>query len=184
MLLALAAPLMAPVPAFGVPGLFDAFWGWLATLIALALPFALLGRRAHFIFGHWTRLFAQWRRRSWWLLVAGALAWDAGVFIILAALPAWQSHWQTWYPAAQTAYPKDGATLAWLSLMHDHLAQVLQLGALALILLGIGALAISIRHLLRNVLIRRQAVAATAEWIMGPPPLLSAAPEEDTFLQD
>lgn len=185
MLLALAVPLVAPPPMFGVPGLFDAFLGWLATLIALALPFVLLARRTHLVFGHWTRLFAQWRRRSWWLLVAGALAWDAGVFIFLAALPAWQSRWDAWYPVAQSAYPRDATAFIWLNQAHDHLTQALQLGALALILLGIAAMAISIRHLLRNVLIRRQAVAVTSEWIMGPPPLLPTPPEEDTaFLND
>ncbi len=177
MLFTLVAQIAPAPPAFGVPALFDAFWGWLAGLVALVLPFALLGRRTHRIFGHWTRLFAQWRRRSWWLLVTGALAWSAGIFILLGALPAWQSRWAAWYTAARASAPQDTPAFAWLSQMQGHLAQLLQLAALALIVLGLVALVISMRHIMRNVLVRRPVVAPTSEWLMGVPPVTRSHPE-------
>jgi hypothetical protein len=176
MLFTLAALAPAP-PAFGVPALFDAFWGWLAALVALVLPFALLSRRTHRVFGHWTRLFAQWRRRSWWLLVSGALAVSVGIFILAGALPAWQNRWAAWYAAASASAPQDAPAFAWMSQMQSHLAQVLQLAALALILLGLIALIISIRHMLRKVLVRRPVVTPSTEWLMGAPPVTRSHPE-------
>ncbi len=165
------AGLAAP-PAFGVPALFDAFWGWLLTLVVLALPFVLLAFRTHRVFGHWTRLFAQWRRRSWWLLVTGAVTLSGGVFVQVGALPAWQGRWAAWFAAAQASDPAHRPAFDWLAQMHERLAQLVQVGALALMLAGIAALAVSIRHLVRNVLVRRRAVPATPDWVMlGPPPV-------------
>jgi hypothetical protein len=172
MLHTLAAQSLAAPPSFGLPGVFEsfaAFLGWGLALLALVLPSVALAFRSHQIFGHWTRFFAQWHRRSWWGMVVGSLVFAVGIVFLLGALPVWQTHWHTWYTALQTQRPQDGVALGWLSQTHAGLVSLLQTAATVLLLAGVAALAVCVRHLWQHVLVRRRAVIATNDWLMVPP---------------
>lgn len=164
MVLLLTAP-----PAFGVPSLFDAFLGWLVGLIALIAPSAWLAMRSHTVLGHWSRHFAQWRRRAWWAVTLGSIGLGSGILTLLGALPAWQTRWRAWYLDAQARDPADLASLAWLNQTQTEYAHVLQIAA---IVISAGALVLLLLGMWRmhhRVLTRRVPVAPTSDWMMAPP---------------
>jgi len=112
--------------------------------------------------------------------VAGALTLSAGVLVQVGALPIWQGRWDAWFAAARLTDAPHALAFTWLAQTHDRLAQLVQLGALALMAAGIAACVVSIRHLLRKVLVRRQAVAATPDWMMIPPSSSVAPPDTES----
>jgi hypothetical protein len=162
--LALAAP-----PALGVPSLGDSPLGWLLSLVVLVVPSVLLARRSHQIFGHWTRHFAQWQRLSWWGMNGGSFGLALGIFTLMGVLPTWNAHYAQWIASARTQDAANATAYGWLAHSQAQFAQLLSLGALALLIFSVGLLAVSIRYLLTQVLVRRTAVAATPEWMMAPP---------------
>jgi hypothetical protein len=155
-------------PVFGVPSLPDALWGWLAAFVVLVTPSAVLAWHSHRMLGHWTRYFFQWRRLAWWLTIGGSTALAAGVLGWLGALPAWQSRWQSWMAASQ-AQGQDPTLLAWLDQTRSHEVQLLDLFVLALTVGGVVVTALGFWQMMRSVLVRRQPVAASTEWMMAPP---------------
>lgn len=172
MLQSLAAQTAPALPTFAIPALFasgTAFLGWLLGLVAVMAPSGVLAWRSHSAFGHWTRYFAQWRRRSWMGVAVGSLTLGAGMVLGVGAIPAWQARWAQWFAAAQRSRPQESVAFTWLLQTQTHLAQLLQLGALLLVLTGIAALLVCVRHMWVNVLVRRQPAVASPEWIVLPP---------------
>lgn len=162
--LALSAP-----PALSIPSLGDGLWGWLLGVVVLVVPSVLLARRSHEIFGHWTRHFMQWQRRSWWGLNGGALGLALGIFVLLGMLPAWNGHYAAWVRSARAHDPANATAYGWLAQSQARLAQLLGVGAVLVLLGSAALLALSVRQMLTQVLVRRTAVAATPEWMMAPP---------------
>ncbi len=162
--LALTAP-----PALTIPSLGDGLWGWLLGLVVLVVPSALLARRSHQTFGHWTRHFAQWQRRSWWGMNGGSVGLALGIFVLLGVLPAWDGRYTTWATAARAHDPANATAYGWLTQQQQQLAQLLSVGAFLVVVVSAALLVLCIRHLLTQVMVRRTAVAATPEWMMAPP---------------
>lgn len=160
--------LLVKPPAFGIPSLGDAFLGWLVGVLLLAAPSAALSWRSHTVLGHWTRHFAQWHRRSWWLVTAGSISLGLGALGLLGALPSWQTRWATWQAQATQAQA-DPTALQWLTQTQEQFTQLLRLASIALVIVGVAAVAVGGWHMTRSVLVRRQAVAPTSEWMMAPP---------------
>lgn len=160
---------LTPPPYFGVPSLFDAVLGWFLGIVLLIAPSALLAARSHTVLGHWMRHFAQWHRRAWWAVTLGSIALASGVFVLLGALPAWQAHWQAWYSSSLAQNPANLSALTWLSQTQTQFAHLVQVAAVVVTLGGILVLLLGMWRMYRRVLIRRQAVAPTSEWMMAPP---------------
>ncbi len=160
---------LASPPSVTLPSLGDGFWGWALAVVALVAPLAALAFRSHMTLGHWTRFFAQWRRRSWQGLLAGQAALAVALVIAAGILPDWERRWQIWDAAAAARFPDDTAALGWIDQMHAHLLLLWQISALALCLGGVAVMSVCLWRILREVLVRRRAVPASREWMMAPP---------------
>ncbi len=160
---------LTPPPALGIPSLGDGVWGWLFGLVVLVVPSVLLAQRSHQIFGHWTRHFAGWQRRSWWGMNGGSFGLALGIFVLLGVLPTWDRHYAAWAQAARAHDPANASAYGWLVQNQGQLAQLLGVGALLVVVASAALLVLSIRQMLTQVLVRRTAVAATPDWMMAPP---------------
>lgn len=157
--------LAAAPPLLAVPNPLEGWAGWLLALVVLAGPTSILAWRSHRALGHWQRYFAQWRRVSWWAVSLGSAALALAAFALLGALPAWDAHWAVWQQGATV----DPALLAWLNQTRGEEIGVITVGALALLAGGLTLLLAGVGVFLRRVLVRRQPVSPTAQWLMQPP---------------
>jgi hypothetical protein len=164
----IASPSALP-PAVALPSFGDGFWGWTLAVVALVAPTAVLAFRSHMILGHWSRFFAQWRRRSWQGLLAGQVALAVALVIAVGILPDWSRRWQTWQAATTAQFPDDATALGWIDQMHSRMMALWQFGAITLCLGGVVVMSLCLWQILRGVLVRRQPVAASREWMMAPP---------------
>lgn len=155
-------------PRFGVPSLIDAWQGWLSGIVLLVLPSLLLAYRSHFLLGHWSRFFAQWRRRSWWQVITGSIIAALGTIGLLGAIPAWEAHYRAWERAA-LLNSSDPTPVLWLRLTQQPLQSLLQMLAVVFLLTGVILLAVGMIQFSRHILIKRKAVAPNSEWVMIPP---------------
>ena len=101
---------VTPPPNLGIPSFSDGLWGWVLGSVILVLPSALLARQSHRIFGHWTRHFALWLRRSWWGMNGGSVGLAGGIFILLGARPAWDAQYAAWVASARAQDPQNAVT--------------------------------------------------------------------------
>jgi hypothetical protein len=161
--LALSTP-----PSLAIPSPLEAAEGWAVGVAVLIAPSLWLAFRSHSVMGHWLRYFAQWHRSAWWIALSGSVSMSVGAFALLAALPIWQQRWDAWYLDAQSRVASDLNPLIWLSATQAQLAQLLRVGSVVLIVVGVVMAVAGIWRYHKTILMRRAPVAATTEWMMAP----------------
>jgi hypothetical protein len=154
-------------PDLFVPGLGDAFLGWLMGLIVLVGPFALVATSWQRRHGRWWYVFTQWNTTAFWLLTFGSIAAAAGMFSLLGMIPAWQTAWDDWYllayPGSQAV---DATVYSWLQMTQREYAVALQVTASIIFLLGAAAVAVGQSRLARKMaFFQRQ---GTEDWLVAP----------------
>lgn len=139
-------------PSFIMPSLGDGLLGWLLGIIILFGPTFFLGmtwqRRTHNRSSFTTLL----RNVQFWVLLFGSGIAATGIFLLIGAIPAWETAWTNWYLAVVSNNPlTDLSSLNWNQSLHQQYVFMLQITGAILFLLGAATVVISGPRLTRVI---------------------------------
>ena len=155
-------------PQLLVPSFGQATLGWLMGVAVLLGPLVLSGLSWRRRRRHWWSLLTQWNTAAFWILLLGSIIAALGMFMLIGAIPSWQSSWNDWYVnvVAQNT-SGDRTTLAWNEILQQQYAFALQVSAAIIFLLGAIGVFVGQQRLARKL----------AEFHEGPDDWLIAPPE-------